>query len=169
MAGDRPLAVIDRLSFPALLALRYLRSTRKDAFVTFLSAVSAGGIALGVAALILALAALSGFQRALRAEVLARTPQLEASLPAGADAQAARGAIAAIPGVRHAAVILHGRGWLMLEGKAQSVDLVGYSGSLPASFPGAVGAGEGTYIGEALAERWGIHARTCSMCSPRQP
>ncbi|MEO8504314.1 MAG: FtsX-like permease family protein [Acidobacteriota bacterium] len=163
-----PFAVIDKLSFPALLALRYLRSTRKDAFVTFLSAVSAGGIALGVAALILALAALSGFQRALRGEVLARTPQIEAALPAGADAEAARRGVAAIPGVRHAAVVLHGRGWLMLEGRAQSVELVGYSGSLPTSFPGAAGSGEGTYIGEGLAERWGIHPRDMlDVASPR--
>ena len=52
------------LPFPALLALRYLRSTRKDAFVTFLSAVAAGGVALGVAALILSLGALETRQRA---------------------------------------------------------------------------------------------------------
>ena len=42
-----------RLSLPLYLALRYLRSARRDAFVTFLSATAAGGMALGVAALVL--------------------------------------------------------------------------------------------------------------------
>ena len=75
------------LPFPLLLALRYLRSTRKDAFVSFLSAVAAIGIGLGVAALVLALAALAGLQQALRGEVLARTPHLEIEMP-GAGGQA---------------------------------------------------------------------------------
>ncbi|KAB2954772.1 MAG: lipoprotein-releasing system transmembrane subunit LolC, partial [Thermoanaerobaculia bacterium] len=63
-------------SFPFLVARRFLRSTRRDAFTSFLSAVAAGGIGLGVAALVLALAALAGMQRLLRAEILARTPAL---------------------------------------------------------------------------------------------
>jgi len=67
-------------SFPLLVALRYLRSTRRDAFTSFLSAVAAGGIGLGVAALVLALAALAGMQRLLRAEILARTPALVLTL-----------------------------------------------------------------------------------------
>lgn len=158
----------DSLSFPALLALRYLRSTRKDAFITFLSAVSAGGIALGVAALILALAALSGFQQALRAEVLARTPEIEAALPPGADVAAARQAVARLAGVRSVQPVLHGHGWLLLEGRAQAVELVGFQGAVPRSFPGAAGNGEGTYVGEALATRWGIRAGdVVELASPR--
>ena len=58
------------------LAWRYLCSSRKDSFVRFLSAVAVGGIALGVAALILALSALNGLQRGLRQEVLQRTPEI---------------------------------------------------------------------------------------------
>jgi lipoprotein-releasing system permease protein len=72
----RPL-LHSNLSFPWLLALRYLRSARQDAFATFLSLVAALGLALGVAALILVLAVISGFQEALRSELLGRTPQIE--------------------------------------------------------------------------------------------
>ena len=64
---------MSRVPLPLWVAIRYLKSTRRDAFITFLSMTAAGGIALGVAALILALAALSGFQAALKGEVLART------------------------------------------------------------------------------------------------
>src|SRR5512132_713435 len=94
-------AVVWRLSFPLLLALRYLKSTRKDAFVSFLSAVAAGGIGLGVAALVLALAALGGLQQALRAEVLARTPHLEIELPAGEGTAGLAERLMRLPGVLH--------------------------------------------------------------------
>src|SRR5258708_28576505 len=78
------------------LALRYVRSTRRDAFASFLSAVAGGGIALGVTALVLSLAVISGFQEALRGELLGRTPQVLVDLPPGlglAAAQAAREAV----------------------------------------------------------------------------
>ena len=72
-------------SFPLYIAQRYLRSKRRDAFITFLSLVAAGGIALGVAALILSSAALTGFQDVLRTEVLARPPHVVVTLPPGSD------------------------------------------------------------------------------------
>ena len=144
------------LPFPAALAVRYLRSTRKDAFVTFLSGVAAGGVALGVAALILSLGALSGFQRALKSEILARTPQLEVRLPAGADLEAARRALSAVEGVQSAQLLLRGRGWLLSEGRAQPVELVGYERDLPAAFPPRAGEGDGVWISDAMALRWGL-------------
>src|SRR5512134_2761411 len=91
--------LLRNLPFPALLALRYLRSTRRDAFASFLSAVAAIGLALGVAALILSLAVISGFQSALRSELLGRTPQIEVELPPGADAAAARESVRRVAGV----------------------------------------------------------------------
>lgn len=158
----------DGLGLPTLLALRYLRSTRKDAFITFLSAVCAGGIALGVAALVLSLAALSGFQQALRGEVLARTPQIDVQLPAGSDLGAARAAALAVPGVRGAHGELRGRGWLVLGGRAQGVEVVGFEGALPRSFPRPRGEGEGIYLGEALAQRHGVRAGdVVELVSPR--
>ena len=63
---NRPRLMLSRLPFPVVLALRYFRSTRRDAFTTFLSAVAVGAITVGVLALILSLAALSGFQDLLR-------------------------------------------------------------------------------------------------------
>jgi len=73
--------LLRRWPFPVLLAVRYLRSTRRDAFASFLSAVAAGGIGLGVAALVLSLAVISGFQEALRSELVGRTPQILIDLP----------------------------------------------------------------------------------------
>lgn len=163
----RPL-LLSRLPFPALLALRYLRSTRRDAFASFLSAVAAGGLALGVAALIVALAVISGFQSALRSELLGRTPQIEVELPPDADAEAARDAVLKVQGVVSAQVLVRGGGWLVEGGKVQAVELVGFDGRVPPSFPGAAGAPEGLYVPSGLATRWGLApGQTVEVVSPR--
>jgi lipoprotein-releasing system permease protein len=133
-----------------------LRSARRDAFVNFLSSVAAGGIALGVAALVLALAALAGLQDALRSEVLERTPHLEIELPAAADVAAIRARIEGLDGVVRAQEIVRGRGWLRSGGLVQPAEILGYSGDLPSFFPGAVKTLEGLYIGADLATRWGL-------------
>ena len=147
-----------RLPFAALLALRYLRSTRKDAFVSFLSAVAAGGIGLGVMALVLALAALAGLQEALRSEVLARTPHLQVELPGVEGVAALQDRLLALPDVVQVQEAVRGRGWLKSGGLVQPVDIVGYSGAVPRFFPGAEGATPGLYISDSLATRWGLHA-----------
>lgn len=144
------------LPLSLLLALRYLKSARRDAFVTFLSVVAGGGIALGVAALILSLAALSGFQQALRGEILARTPQLEIELPATADPAAVRREVAAVPGVEGTQLLVAGRGWLVSRGRVQAAELVGFAGSVPESFPGAAGGPPGLYLSDHLAQALGL-------------
>ena len=154
--------------FPALLAFRYLRSTRRDAFASFLSAVAAGGLALGVFALIISLAMISGFQSALRSELLGRTPQIEVELPPDTDAGAALDAALKIPGVVSAQILVRGGGWLVDEGKVQPVELVGFDGVVPPSFPGAAGKPEGLYVPSTLATRWGLKpGETLEVVSPR--
>ena len=143
-------------SLPLYLALRYLRSTRRDAFVTFLSATAAGGMALGVAALVLALAMLAGLQGALKSEILARTPEIEVLLPAGVDAAAAREAAAALEGVEEARLTLVGRGWLMARGRVRPAELTGFEGPLPPTFPAASDDAAGLYLSERQATAWGL-------------
>ncbi len=146
-------------SVPLLVARRYLRSTRRDAFISFLTVTAATGLALGVAALILALAMLTGFQAALKDEILARTPEIEIRLPAGssrADAAALRDSVAALAGVRTAQLVARGQGWVSAGGRVRPVELIGFEGELPASFPGASDRGEGLYLGDRLADAWGI-------------
>ena len=157
-----------RLPFPLLLALRYLRSTRKDAFVSFLSAVAAGGIGLGVAALVLALAALAGLQAALRGEVLARTPHLEIELPGEDGAAALQERLLRQPGVIAVQEAVRGRGWLTSGGLVQPVEIVGYSGLVPRFFPGAEGGAPGLYVSDTLAARWGVRrGDAMEVVSPR--
>lgn len=163
--------LLRNLSFPWVLALRYLRSTRRDAFATFLSLVAAVSLALGVAALILVLAVISGFQEALRGELLGRTPQIEVELPAGLDAEsaaAARDAVRKVRGVVSAQLQVRGGGWLVAGGKVQAVELIGFESEVPRSFPGAEGRAPGLYVPSSLAARWALEpGKTVEVVSPR--
>lgn len=143
------------LPLPLFVAQRYLRSSRRDAFVTFLSFTAAGGIALGVAALILSSAALTGFQKVLRDEVLARTPHIEVSPPPGGDAAVAIQTAKAL-GATSVRVGLQGRGWLLVGGRAQPLEIIGYEGNLPEEFPGATSRGPGLFVSDRLADSWGL-------------
>lgn len=148
----------DRLPLAPYLALRYLKSTRSDAFATFLSWVAAIGVALGVAALILVLAVLSGFQGALREAVLARSPQLQVDLPAGFESGALADRVARMDGVASVQKLVRGQGWLLSGDRVEPapVALVGFEKVVPDSFPGAAGQPPGLYLSSTLVESWGL-------------
>src|SRR5580658_1087932 len=57
-----------------LIGTRYLRSTHRRGFVSFVAIVSVLGLALGVATLIVVLSVMNGFQREIRARILSVSP-----------------------------------------------------------------------------------------------
>jgi lipoprotein-releasing system permease protein len=148
-----------RLPFPPSLALRYLRSTRRDAFVTFLSAVAGGGLVLGVAALILALSALSGFHDVLLGEVRDHTPDIEVVPGAGQTPGGLEADLVRRPEVAFVQQIVQGRGWLVSADRIRAVEMIGFEKRLPASFPRSIGAkgdDDGLYVGDTLMTVWGL-------------
>ncbi|OFZ90339.1 MAG: cell division protein FtsX [Betaproteobacteria bacterium RBG_16_66_20] len=58
------------MRYEFLVGLRYTRAKRRNHFISFISAISMAGIALGVAALIVVLSVMNGFQKELRARIL---------------------------------------------------------------------------------------------------
>jgi len=56
-----------------LIGTRYLRSTHRRGFVSFVALVSVLGLALGVATLIVVLSVMNGFQREIRSRILSVT------------------------------------------------------------------------------------------------
>ncbi len=157
-------------SFELHLARRYLKSTRKDAFTSFLSAVAAGGIGLGVAALVVALAALEGMQHALREQILSRTPSLSIALPPGVDphqVDRTLGALGPDAGIVAVQRVVEGRGWLLAGGRAQSLRLMGYQGAPPRTLPGA-GERPGLYLPDRMAAQAGLAiGDIATLASPR--
>jgi len=59
------------LRYELLVGLRYTRAKRRNHFISFISGISMAGIALGVAALIVVLSVMNGFQQELRSRILA--------------------------------------------------------------------------------------------------
>jgi lipoprotein-releasing system permease protein len=69
------------MSFPyeVFIGLRYLRARRRNGFISFISLMSVLGIALGVAALIVVLSVMNGFQQEIRGRMLSVVSHLEIS------------------------------------------------------------------------------------------
>ena len=73
-------------NFTALVALRYLKISRRDMFFTWISMLSIIGIAIGVAAMIVVLSVINGFEEELRNRFLAANAHVLAyRFPAGID------------------------------------------------------------------------------------
>jgi lipoprotein-releasing system permease protein len=72
--------VSNNMPFEWLLGWRYTRAgraTRRNGFISFISGVSMLGIALGVAALIIVLSVMNGFQKEVRDRMLAVVSHIE--------------------------------------------------------------------------------------------
>jgi lipoprotein-releasing system permease protein len=79
------LSIIKNLPFEWRVGLRYTRAGRRsgrNSFISFISLISMAGITLGVAALIVVLSIMNGFQKDVRDRMLSVLPHIEVS---GAD------------------------------------------------------------------------------------
>ena len=76
-----------QIPFELILGWRYTRAgraTRRNGFISFISGVSMLGIALGVAALIIVLSVMNGFQKEVRDRMLGVVSHIEIFAPQGA-------------------------------------------------------------------------------------
>jgi lipoprotein-releasing system permease protein len=107
-----------RTFYEWLIATRYLRSSHRRGFVSFVALMSVLGVTLGIAVLIVVLSVMNGFERELRTRMLSVTANatlegLEGTLSDWRAAQAAAlrepGVIAAAPYVEEQAMLAHGQ------------------------------------------------------------
>jgi lipoprotein-releasing system permease protein len=76
-----------QIPYELILGWRYTRAgraTRRNGFISFISGVSMLGIALGVAALIIVLSVMNGFQKEVRDRMLGVVSHIEIFAPSGA-------------------------------------------------------------------------------------
>jgi lipoprotein-releasing system permease protein len=110
-----------QLPYELLIGWRYTRAGRasgRNGFISFISGVSMLGIALGVAALIIVLSVMNGFQKEVRDRMLAVVSHIELLAPGGegfsdvrtlmAQAQQNKEVLAAAPFVSQQALIARG-------------------------------------------------------------
>src|SRR5512143_435838 len=97
--------------FEWLVAMRYLRPRRKEAFVSIISILSLVGIALGVATLIIVMSVMNGFRAELLGRILGLNGHLIVQSATGSipDYAAMAMRIKAVPGVVGATPLVEGQ------------------------------------------------------------
>ena len=99
------------MSWQLLVSLRYLTSKRKEKFISLISLISILGVAVGVAALIIVIAVMSGFDADLRDKIIGTYSHIEIIAPLGMKPSAELvGEILNTPHVSAVSFFLNGQG-----------------------------------------------------------
>ncbi|MEI6246703.1 MAG: ABC transporter permease, partial [Acidobacteriota bacterium] len=110
-------------AFAWFVARRYLTARRKQAFISLISAVSILGVAVGVAALIIALALMTGLQQEMRDRIVSSAAHLyiyKYGDPAFTTFEADAAVAMHTPGVIGVAPAVLGKGLLQAAANAQA-------------------------------------------------
>ncbi len=167
--------MLQNLPFELRIGWRYTRagrSTRRNGFISFISGVSMLGIALGVAALIIVLSVMNGFQKEVRDRMLSVVSHIEIYALGGAalldpaqtlrEARSNRQVIGAAPFIAAQALLARGedmKGVLVrgidpaLEPEVSDLATPGQQSVLQQLQPG----GFGVVLGGELARSMGVH------------
>jgi lipoprotein-releasing system permease protein len=115
------------MNYEFLIGLRYTRAQPRTSggnrFISFIALISMAGLALGVAALIVVLSVMNGFQKELRERILAVVSHIEITGEAGelADWSRVMQAAARHPRVKAAAPYVQQQGMLSHDGQVRGV------------------------------------------------
>lgn len=109
----------------AFIGWRYTRSRRRDHFISFIALISLLGMILGVAALIVVMSVMNGFESELRGRILALIPHGFIESPDGRlrDWQALAADVPHTPGLLAAAPFVGGSAMLANHGPVRGVQL----------------------------------------------
>jgi lipoprotein-releasing system permease protein len=115
------MSFIDKLPYEWAVGIRYTRAGKRSArnsFISFISLISVSGIALGVAALIIVLSVMNGFQKDVTDRMLSVLAHIEVYDARGAmpNWQAAAQEAFKNPAVKGAAPFVETQGMLMYDG-----------------------------------------------------
>jgi len=105
--------------YELLLAFRYLRVHRGRTFLSVITMISVGGVAVGTAALVIALALMTGFEEDMRQRILRGSAHLQIIEQAESgfdDADGVLQAARAVPGVAAASPVLFSPAMIMNDG-----------------------------------------------------
>ncbi|HKF30572.1 MAG TPA: ABC transporter permease [Candidatus Binataceae bacterium] len=96
------------------IALRYLRARRKEAFISVTTLFTAFGVMIGVAALTITLAVMSGFQQSIKERLLNMSPQVQIHSDEGSIAKYAEveARVRTVAGVNGTDPFIYGEGML---------------------------------------------------------
>jgi lipoprotein-releasing system permease protein len=155
--------------FEFLVAGRYLRARRKDAFISVIAALTLAGVAIGVATLIVVMSVMNGF----RAELLTKILGLNGHFTAFpieqkfTDYEQVVKSLRAVPGVTHAVAFVDGQALASGQDQSTGVSVRGMDlasiKELPLLYTSAREGGwegwdssNGVAIGYRLAQKLGV-------------
>jgi lipoprotein-releasing system permease protein len=167
---------VKQIPYELLVGWRYTRAgraTRRNGFISFISGVSMLGIALGVAALIIVLSVMNGFQKEVRDRMLSVVSHIEVYATGGAalpdlattlkEAKANPQVIGAAPFIAAQALLARGEDMkgVMVRGidPALEYEVTDLASGPQAAVLSQLKAGEfGVVLGAELARSLGVHA-----------
>jgi lipoprotein-releasing system permease protein len=160
------------LPFELQIALRYLLAKRKQAFISVISFISTLGVTVGVMALVIALALMTGLQQELRDRIVGSNPHIYVWNTRGiTDYMAEADKLRQLPHVVGAAPAILGQGLMSAAGSTQPVQIKGIdpvleqqvTGLKAAMISGSVAAlsapdpeVDGILLGKDLAAKLGV-------------
>ncbi len=115
------------MNYELLIGLRYTRAQPREGaanrFISFIALISMAGLALGVAALIVVLSVMNGFQKELRERILGVVSHVQVSSESGELADWAKvvQGVARHPRVKAAAPYVQAQGMLSFDGQVRGV------------------------------------------------
>ena len=162
------------MPYELFVALRYLFARRKQAFISVISLVSMLGVSVGVMALVIALALMTGLQEGVRDRMLGSQAHVYVWKPSGiTDYRAEVRRLAQVPDVTGAAPALMGKALISKDDQQSFITLKGIDPELERQVTDIAGAvtegrfadlgrvadGElpGVLIGHELAGQLGAH------------
>jgi lipoprotein-releasing system permease protein len=173
------------MSLELFVALRYLLARRKQAFISLISFISMLGVAVGVMALIIALALMTGLQGELRDRILASTAHVYVWKVGGIDDYAAEverlraleGVLGAGPAIQGLALVTGGGTEAFisfkgidpeLEREVTDIEEALLSGSLDGLAPAGDSDRPGILLGDVLARQLGVGTgETVDLLTPQ--
>ncbi|MEQ1869132.1 MAG: FtsX-like permease family protein [Vicinamibacterales bacterium] len=161
------------MPFELHIALRYLLARRKQAFISVISLLSTLGVTVGVMALVIALALMTGMQGELTDKLVGSNPHIYVFKPTGlSDYRVDIARLRAIPHVVGAAPTVLGKALITVSGQQEFINLKGIDPAREASVTdirGAMRSGsleglvaatpeepDGILLGVDLATRLGV-------------
>lgn len=144
--------------YELLIGLRYTHAKRRNNFISFISFVSMAGIVLGVAALIIVLSVMNGFQEELRTRILGVVSHVEiyGTNNELADWRKAAQQVKSHPEVVASAPFVMNQGMLALGGNVRGAEI---RGILPEAEAQVTDLAANMYLGkldDLRAGEWGI-------------
>ena len=174
--GTRPFA-----TFEWMLSLRYLRSRRREGFISVIAGFSFLGIMLGVAVLIIVMAVMNGFRKELLDKILGLNGHLlvmpQEQPLTDWDVVAQR--ISAVPGIRLAAPIVEGQALASSPARSSGVlvrgiraadlaKLTSIANNLRQGTLEGFDSGQGLAIGRRLSDQLSVRAGdNITLVAPR--